>query len=100
MWRMLQQDEPGDYVIATGETHTVRELVETAFGLVGLDWQSHVGVDPGYYRPTEVDVLCGDSSLATEQLGWRARVHFHGLVRIMLSHDLRGAGLDPERHMD
>jgi GDPmannose 4,6-dehydratase len=100
MWRMLQQDEPDDYVIATGEMHTVRELVETAFGIVGLDWEAHVGVDPRYYRPTEVDELCGDPSKAADRLGWLPRVRFHELIRIMLSHDLRDAGLDPERHMD
>ena len=100
MWRMLQQDEPDDYVIATGEMHTVRELVETAFALVGLDWQAHVGVDPRYYRPTEVDELCGDPSKAADRLGWRPRVRFQELLRVILSHDLREAGLDPERHMD
>jgi GDPmannose 4,6-dehydratase len=100
MWRMLQQDEPDDYVIATGEMHTVRELVETAFGLAGLDWQAHVGVDPRYYRPTEVDELCGDPSKAADQLDWRPRVRFHELIRVMLSHDLREAGLDPEQRMD
>ncbi len=100
MWRMLQQDAPDDYVIATGEMHTVRELVETAFRLVGLDWQPRVGVDPRYYRPTEVDELCGDASKAAERLGWRPEVRFRELIRIMLSHDLREAGLDPERYMD
>ena len=64
MWRMLQQDEPSDYVIATGEMHTVREFVERAFALVGLDWQAHVEIDPRYFRPTEVDELCGDASKA------------------------------------
>ncbi len=100
MWRMLQQDAPDDYVIATGEMHTVRELVETAFGLVGLDWEPRVGTDPRYFRPTEVDELCGDASEAAAQLGWRPQVRFRELIRIMLSHDLREAGLDPERYMD
>jgi GDPmannose 4,6-dehydratase len=93
MWRMLQQDDPNDYVIATGEMHTVRELVETAFGLVGLDWHAHVGVDPGYYRPTEVDELCGDASTARERLGWQARATFQDLMRLMLDHDLAEAGV-------
>ena len=93
MWRMLQQDEPDDYVIATGEMHTVRELVETAFELVGLDWETHVGVDPRYYRPTEVDELCGDASKARERLGWQARTTFRDLVRLMLKHDLAAAGV-------
>jgi GDPmannose 4,6-dehydratase len=100
MWRMLQQDQPDDYVIATGEMHTVRELVETAFGLVGLDWEPHIGVDPGYYRPTEVDELCGDPSKAGQQLDWRPCVRFDELIRVMLSHDLREAGLDPQQHME
>ena len=100
MWRMLQQDAPDDYVIATGEMHTVRELVETSFGLVGLDWEPRVGTDPRYFRPTEVDELCGDASKAAAQLGWHPQVRFGELIRIMLSHDLREAGLDPERYMD
>jgi GDPmannose 4,6-dehydratase len=95
MWLMLQQPEPDDYVIATGETHTVRELCEVAFGLVGLDWQRHVRVDERYFRPTEVDVLCGDASKAERVLGWRPRVRFQDLIRIMLEADLREAGLDP-----
>ena len=97
MWLMLQQTEPDDYVIATGEMHTVREFVEEAFGLVGLDWEEHVEIDPRYFRPTEVDELCGDASKAARVLGWRPRRPFHELVRIMLEADLREAGLDPER---
>ena len=100
MWRMLQQNQPGDFVVATGEMHTVRDLVETAFGLVGLDWEPRVGIDPRYFRPTEVDELCGDASLAADRLGWHPQVRFRELVRIMLAHDLREAGLDPERQMD
>jgi GDPmannose 4,6-dehydratase len=95
MWRMLQQDSPDDYVIATGETHSVRELVEVAFGLVGLDWNDHVRIDERYFRPTEVDDLCGDASKAARVLGWRPTVTFAGLVRLMLEADLREAGLDP-----
>ena len=100
MWRMLQRPEPDDYVVATGEMHTVRELVETAFELVGLDWQAHVKIDPRYFRPTEVDELCGEATKAERDLGWRPRTRFAELIRIMLSHDLRDAGLDPERYMD
>jgi GDPmannose 4,6-dehydratase len=95
MWRMLQQDSPDDYVIATGEMHSVQELVEVAFGLAGLDWQAHVRIDERYFRPTEVDELCGDASKAARVLGWRPSVTFHQLVRIMLEADLREAGLDP-----
>ena len=95
MWRMLQQDQPDDYVIATGEMHSVRELVDVAFGLVGLDWEQHVRIDERYYRPTEVDELCGDASKAGKVLGWRPTVTFDGLVRLMLEHDLRDAGVDP-----
>jgi GDPmannose 4,6-dehydratase len=99
MWRMLQQDEPGDYVIATGEMHAVREFVSVAFGLVGLDWERYVEVDPRYFRPTEVDELCGDASRARRTLGWVATTGFDGLVRIMLEADLRDAGLEPADHL-
>jgi GDPmannose 4,6-dehydratase len=99
MWLMLQQAEPDDYVIATGEMHSVRELCELAFELVGRDWQAYVEVDEGYFRPTEVDELCGDASRAAERLGWRPRTSFRELVRIMLTADLREAGLDPAQHM-
>jgi len=99
MWRMLQQDAPDDYVIATGETHQVREFVEVAFGLVGLDWESHVRIDERYFRPTEVDELCGDASKAARVLGWRPTTTFAGLVRLMLAADLRDAGLRPEDHL-
>ena len=95
MWLMLQQPEPDDYVIATGEMHTVRELCEVAFELVGLDWERHVRVDERYFRPTEVDELCGDASKAERVLGWRPKVTFHELVRLMLEADLREAGIDP-----
>jgi GDPmannose 4,6-dehydratase len=99
MWRMLQQPEPGDYVVATGEMHTVRELCEVAFGLVGLDWERHVRLDERYLRPTEVDELCGDASKAERVLGWRPTTRFEGLVRLMLEHDLREAGIDPDAHL-
>jgi GDPmannose 4,6-dehydratase len=99
MWLMLQHDEPDDFVIATGEMHSVRELCETAFGLVGRDWQAHVEIDPRYLRPTEVDELCGDASRAARILGWRPKTTFHELVRIMLASDLEEAGLSPAEVM-
>jgi GDPmannose 4,6-dehydratase len=95
MWRMLQQDQPDDYVIATGEMHSVREFVDVAFGLVGLDWERYVRIDERYFRPTEVDELCGDASKAARVLGWRPTITFAGLVHLMLDADLREAGLDP-----
>jgi GDPmannose 4,6-dehydratase len=94
MWRMLQADAPDDYVIATGEMHTVREFVDEAFGLAGLDPAAHVEVDPRYLRPTEVDELCGDASKAKRLIGWEPTTRFHALVRIMVEADLRQAGLE------
>ncbi|HWG47650.1 MAG TPA: GDP-mannose 4,6-dehydratase [Gemmataceae bacterium] len=88
MWRMLQQDRPDDFVIATGETHTVRELVETAFEHIGLDWRKYVVQDPALVRPAEVDSLIGDAAKAHRELGWRPRVHFHDLIRRMVESDL------------
>ncbi len=87
-WLMLQQDEPEDYVIATGETHSVREFVETAFAHVDLDWNDHVGIDPRYYRPAEVELLLGDASKAREQLGWEPSVSFEALVTEMVDADM------------
>ncbi len=87
MWRMMQRDSPDDFVVATGETHTVREFVETAFGHAGLDWERSVEIDPRYFRPTEVDVLLGDASKAERELGWRPEVKFHDLVRLMVDAD-------------
>ena len=89
MWLMLQQDQPDDFVIATGEMHTVREFVESAFALVGLDWQDLVEIDPRYFRPTEVDDLEGDASKAAKLLGWKPRTTFAELVRLMVKADLR-----------
>jgi len=89
MWRMLQQDEPEDYVLATGETHSVEEFVEVAFAHAGLDWRRHVEVDPQYYRPTEIDCLLGDASKARRKLGWAPQTKFRDLVRIMAEADLR-----------
>ena len=88
MWMMLQQDRPDDYVIATGHTHSVRQLVETAFSYVGLDWQKHVVTDPALYRPAEVDLLVGDPGKARRQLGWRPEVTFDQLIHMMVDADL------------
>ncbi|MBC7242763.1 MAG: GDP-mannose 4,6-dehydratase [Anaerolineae bacterium] len=88
MWLMLQQDEPDDYVIATGETHSVRELCEVAFSYVGLDYRDFVRVDPQYFRPAEVDLLVGDASKAHAKLGWRPTVNFQELVQMMVEADL------------
>ncbi len=89
MWRMLQQPEPDDYVIATGETHSVREFLEVAFGHAGLDWRDHVVTDPRHYRPAEVDLLVGDAAKARERLGWTPRVRFAELARLMVEADRR-----------
>jgi GDPmannose 4,6-dehydratase len=89
MWAMLQQDEPDDYVIATGETHTVREFLDVSFKLAGIDdWEPYVKQDPRFYRPAEVDLLIGDASKAHEKLGWKPRVSFPDLVRMMYENDL------------
>jgi GDPmannose 4,6-dehydratase len=88
MWLMLQQDSPDDYVVATGETHTVRELVEVAFGHAGLDWQKYVVQDPALIRPAEVDLLIGDASKARRVLGWKPEVSFQQLVQRMVDADL------------
>ncbi len=88
MWRILQADQPDDYVIATGETHSVREFAERAFAMVGLDWEQYVAFDPRYSRPTEVDVLLGDPSKAEAKLGWKPTVSFNELVRMMVENDL------------
>ena len=84
MWLMLQQDKPDDYVIATGEMHSVRKFADKAFGLVGLDWKDHVRIDERYMRPLEVDALCGDASKARERLGWKPHTSFDELVRMMV----------------
>jgi len=88
MWLMLQQDQPDDYVIATGETWSVRQFLEAAFGYADLDWQKHVEIDPRYFRPAEVDLLIGDPAKAREKLGWKPRVGFQDLVKMMVSADL------------
>ena len=88
MWRMLQQDEPDDYLVATGETHSVREFAEIAFGRVGLDWEQHVKTDPEFLRPAEVDQLVGDPAKAKSDLGWEPRHSFRELVEMMVDADL------------
>lgn len=93
MWRMLQQDEPEDYVVATGVQHSVRDLVERAFGAADLDWQKHVELDPKFLRPAEVDLLVGDASKARRELGWTPKLDFAGLVDLMVREDLRRHGV-------
>jgi GDPmannose 4,6-dehydratase len=89
MWRMLQQDRPDDYVIATNETHSIREFLDLAFGRVNLDWKNHVEIDPRYYRPAEVDLLIGDYSKARQKLGWEPKTKFAGLVAHMVDADIK-----------
>jgi GDPmannose 4,6-dehydratase len=112
MWLMLQQDEPDDYVIATGEAHSVQEFLEEAFSYVGLDWRNHVEIDPRYYRPAEVDLLVGDASKAKRKLGWEPKTKFKELVRLMVDADQRlvrtgegekiygGSGADDQRERE
>ncbi len=88
MWLMLQQPEPDDYVIATNETHTIRECLEVAFGRVGLDWQKYVEIDPRYYRPAEVELLIGDASKAKRKMGWEPKPKFKDLIELMVDADL------------
>ena len=88
MWLMLQQSEPDDYVVSTGDTRSVRELCEVAFRRVGLDYRQHVVQDPKFFRPAEVDLLVGDSGKAAEKLGWKPRINFHQLVEMMVDADL------------
>jgi GDPmannose 4,6-dehydratase len=88
MWRMLQQEKPDDYVIATGETHSVKELVEIAFDSVGLNYEDHVVIDPKFIRPAEVDLLIGDCSRAKNELGWEPKVSFEELITMMVESDL------------
>jgi len=99
MWMMLQQDRPDDFVIATGISHSVRDLVEVAFGHVGLDWRKHVKLDPKLIRPAEVEHLIGDSTKARTQLGWSPKVDFDGLVKMMVDADLERVAAAPH-HAD
>jgi GDPmannose 4,6-dehydratase len=87
MWLMLQSDEPNDYVIATNETHTIREFLEVSFGYLDLDWQDYVEIDPRYFRPTEVDLLMGDYSKARDLLGWEPKTTFADLTQLMVEAD-------------
>jgi GDPmannose 4,6-dehydratase len=89
MWRMLQRDEPEDFVIATGETHSVQEFIEEAFSIAGLDWRRHVVTDDSYRRPAEVDLLVGDASKAKAELAWEATTHFEALVKLMVEADMK-----------
>jgi GDPmannose 4,6-dehydratase len=98
MWRMLQRDEPEDYVIGTGETWSVRQLCEEAFGYVGLDWQRHVVTDRKYERPAEVELLVADPSKAARELGWTPSVRFRDLVRLMVDADLARHSVPPIAH--
>ncbi|NES83859.1 MAG: NAD-dependent epimerase/dehydratase family protein, partial [Moorea sp. SIO2B7] len=95
MWLMLQQDEPDDYVVATGQTHSIREFLDIAFGLVNLDWEQYVEIDPRYFRPAEVDLLLGDGTKANTILGWQPSVSFKQLVEIMVNADLQALGMMP-----
>ena len=100
MWLMLQQPEPGDYVISTGETHSVREFVEAAFEAVELDWERYVVTDPAFVRPAEVDLLLGDSSRAEKSLGWKPGVTFKELVSLMVEADLERAAFESRHGRD
>ena len=100
MWLMLQQDKPDDFVIATGETHTIREFLDEAFAVVGIkDWSKYVGIDPKYYRPVEVNTLLGDYSKAKKVLAWEPKVKFKELVKIMMEADLKEAGVDVKKYL-
>ena len=95
MWLMLKQDNPEDYVIGTGQTHSVKEFVEEAFNYVGLDWRKHIEIDPRYFRPTEVELLQSDPAKAYKKLGWSPKVTFKELVKIMVDCDMQALGLEP-----
>jgi GDPmannose 4,6-dehydratase len=100
MWLMLQQDEADDFVIATGESRSVREFLEEAFSCQGLDWKDYVTIDPRYFRPTEVGDLQGDASKARRKLGWEPKVKFKELVRLMVDADFRAlVDADNQRQM-
>ena len=99
MWMMLQQDEPDDFVIATGVMRSVRDFLVAAFTMVGLDWEKYVVLDQAYIRPADVHELRGDASKAVKKLGWKPKTSFESLVREMLEHDLKLEGIDPAKHM-
>jgi GDPmannose 4,6-dehydratase len=94
MWRMLQQEQPDDYVVATGETHSVREFAELAFSFAGLDYRDHVVIDPQFYRPAEVEILQGNAAKARAELGWSPRTNFESLVREMVESDCAAVGIE------
>ncbi|HEX8721143.1 MAG TPA: GDP-mannose 4,6-dehydratase [Pyrinomonadaceae bacterium] len=98
MWLMMQAEEPDDYVVATGETHSVREFLEEAFGHLGLDWEKYVEIDPRYFRPAEVDLLLGDPTKAKAVLGWEPKVGFKELVRVMVDADMKLAERELRTH--
>ena len=100
IYLMLQHDRPGDYVLGTGETYSVREFLEEAFAYAGLDWKEHVKIDPKYFRPTEVDVLRADPSKLKREIGWEAKVTFSQLARIMVDADMKETGLKPKGEGD
>jgi len=95
MWTILQQEKPGDYVVGTGETHSVKEFVQKAFSYVGLEWEKYVKIDPRYFRPTEVEVLVADTTKAKERLKWSSKVTFSDVVKIMVDADMRKMGMKP-----
>lgn len=95
MWKMLQKEKPDDFVVGTGESHSVKEFVEEAFSYVGLDWAKYVRVDKRYLRPTETDCLTADSTKASKILGWSPKIKFHDLIKIMVDADMRAIGLKP-----
>jgi GDPmannose 4,6-dehydratase len=96
MWLMLQQDEPGEYVVATGETWSIRQLLEMAFGHVNLNWQDYVAVDEKFFRPSDIHQLVGDASKVRRELGWKPTVTFQNLVEMMVESDLRRIGQSPD----
>ena len=96
MWQILQQETPDDFVVATGETHSVREFLEQAFEYSGLgDWQKYVEIDPRYFRPSEVEILIGNSRKIKEKLGWDPKIKFDDLIKIMIDADFRELGIAP-----
>ena len=100
MWKILQNRQPDDFVIGTGETHSVKEFVEESFAYVDLDIEEHIKIDPRYFRPTEVESLIADATKANEELMWTPKIKFKDLVRIMVDADMRAAGLEPQGEGD
>ncbi len=95
MWKILQLENPDDFVIGTGETHSIREFLDYAFGYLDMDWTKYVKIDPNYLRPTEVENLCADITKAKNMLNWEPKIKFHQLVKIMVDFDLSSMGLEP-----